>query len=357
MPTNTVSEENLNSETTNDEVEKLRKQVKELKQLLNRIEENSWKEAYSPSNIKSIVEERLISSATYRLGRWVVFTFITLGAIVWFGGSIYAGIQIQSIQMRAEKSISELNTRSASAVKELEDSAKNVKTKISDLDKEISDLSSRLEAIEKAKLSEVNKTKTEIIAGMVDAKEVTASKARTVQIEFDGLKSKVVNQAGKAIENINSLKGDKQTEVKTAASKAINNILDLESEVTAKARTTVSVFDDKKDTLLDEAREAKENIIRLKDNSVIAIKQTSEKSLNAISEETEIAKALLNVNSLPDLRALKNQIAALEKSAGKLNVKNIYKLAHWSWWVLVITTVLLAIIGIFSFLVGKKTNP
>ena len=97
------------TENPKSEVQQLRTQVNEIKNLLSKLEKESWKEAYSPSNIRKIVEGELTSSGMYKLGRWVVLTFVTLGAIVWFGGTIYSGIHIESVEKRSKDAVLELN--------------------------------------------------------------------------------------------------------------------------------------------------------------------------------------------------------------------------------------------------------
>ena len=280
-------------DTLNNEVEQLRKQINELKHLLSIVEE----EAYSPSNIRKIVESELTSSGMYKLGRFVVFTFLILGVIFWCGGTIYSGIQIKSVEQRAKQSISELNTKAELVATELETRAKAAKEKLDNFDESIDALNNKLEKIENNKLSEVNTAKSEILTEISNIKITVATAASEAQIAFGEKKEVVSIQARNAIDAINSLK----------------------------------------------------------DFSLTNIKQKSITSLDIITQEQERAKELLNVASLPDLGEIKTEIASLEKAGGELNLANIHKLAHWSWWVFVISTILLTLFGIFFFVRRKKS--
>lgn len=279
------------TENPKSEVQQLRTQVNEIKNLLSKLEKESWKEAYSPSNIRKIVEGELTSSGMYKLGRWVVLTFVTLGAIVWFGGTIYSGIHIESVEKRSKDAVLELNSKADAVATKLDAHAKTAKEKLDEFDQSINTLGQRLETIEREKLAEVNKTKSEILNQIADAGTKVSSAARSAQIAFDEKKAAVTGEARNTIKAINSLE----------------------------------------------------------DSSLININQTSEASLKRIRQEQEIALELLNITNLPDLREINIEIRSLEEAGGKLNLINIHKLTHWSWWILVVSTILLALFGIFSW--------
>ena len=132
-------------------------------------------------------------------------------------------------------------------------------------------------------------------------------------------------------------------------SEILNQIADAGTKVSSAARSAQIAFDEKKAAVTGEARNTIKAINSLEDSSLININQTSEASLKRIRQEQEIALELLNITNLPDLREINIEIRSLEEAGGKLNLINIHKLTHWSWWILVVSTILLALFGIFSW--------
>ena len=56
-----------------------------------------------PNYMQALLQKAILQTPLYRWGRFFVVSFVLLGAVVWTGGTLYSGIQINMIQDQAAK--------------------------------------------------------------------------------------------------------------------------------------------------------------------------------------------------------------------------------------------------------------
>jgi len=127
-----------------DTLDTLRKEIADLKEVINQSDGLR-------STIRSAAEQALLESTLVKWGKWLLGTVIAAGFAVWFGGVIYSGIQIKSLQEQSKAALQEMReelkaqaavvkNKSDQAVSEINSYEAVVKTKS---DKAVSDINSQ----------------------------------------------------------------------------------------------------------------------------------------------------------------------------------------------------------------------
>jgi hypothetical protein len=83
----------MGADIEGDAIEKLRKDVNDLRELM-KLSDGLRRD------LRSVAEEAVLESPLIVWGKWALSAVILVGFAVWFGGAIYGGIQIKSLQQQ-----------------------------------------------------------------------------------------------------------------------------------------------------------------------------------------------------------------------------------------------------------------
>jgi len=80
------------------------------------------------------------------------------------------------------------------------------------------------------------------------------------------------------------------------------------------------------------------------------VDKAAQQATSDINSQREKARQKLAVDAIPDLATLKTDLAALQQSSGKLNLKTLSALSHWSVWGLLAVAALACIISVWALI-------
>lgn len=129
-----------------------------------------------------IVEQELLQSPMIKLVKWVISIFFIVGTSLWLGGTIYAGIQVQSIKEQSERVIDDIGKQRAT----LKESSRNAMADVKKVEQDIAALKSAL------------------LAKIADDRLEIDSFTRKMEQEIDQRKSNIINHIANEEQKVNA---------------------------------------------------------------------------------------------------------------------------------------------------------
>ena len=136
---------------------------------------------------------------------------------------------------------------------------------------------------------------------------------------------------------------DANSKITTAMNTAISKFQRNETEVSASATKANNSINNEIAKVAGESS-----------NSVSSIKNKTTEALTSIAEEKKRAFQRLDVNNLPNLAALKCQIAELQRTGSKLNLWNIKCFVGYSWWIMLAAILITFVMSLIALVIAAR---